>query len=140
MTTTTPYNKFFEYVGKNVINLNTHVFKLRLVGPSFTFDPTHDVISDIGAVEIPDGHGYVAGGTTIPGTGWAFVDGKTVFSATDMTWTATGGDIGPAVGAVIYDSSASNKLCMYIDFGSPQTASEDTQFKLDFNSNGIFSI
>ena len=133
------YDKFWEHVGKSEINLSTATFKIILV-EGYDFSSAHDVIADIGSVELSTGNGYTAGGQTISGTTYGFASGVTKFDGNDITWNATGGDIGPAQGAVIFCSSSSNRLVCYIDFGQEETAGEDTVFKITFNVNGIFTI
>lgn len=53
----------------------------------------------------------------------------------DLTVTATGGDIGPSYGCVIYDSSTMNVL-WNIDFGQVETAGQETNMLLVFDPTG----
>jgi len=47
------------------------------------------------------------------------------FSYPAVVWTATGGDIGPTPGAIIYDNSHPDKVIVgYIDFGQDYTAND----------------
>jgi hypothetical protein len=47
----------------------------------------------------------------------------------DITWTATGGAIGPSPGAILYDDTTSdNTIIGYLDFGGNMTAPDTAQF------------
>ena len=138
--TVSKFNKLMEHVGKGIIKFNTDTFKAILVN-GYTFDPTDDAITDIGPVEITAGNGYTTGGITLTGLAYAYnvTNNNVKWSANNVVWTATGGSIGPATGAIIVDTTA-NKVVMYIDFGGSQTATDASEFKLMFNSNGILTI
>ena len=137
--TVTAFDKFWEHVGKGEISMSADTFKVMLVN-AYTFDATDDVVSDLGAVQVANGNGYTTGGQTLANKSYAYTSGVTKFDADDAFWTASGGNIGPATGAVIYDSTQSNRLVCYIDFGGSETAGDDTDFKITFNSSGIFTI
>lgn len=134
------YNKIMEHAGKAVVNFSSDTFKAILVN-GYTFDPTDDAITDIGPVEIPAGNGYTTGGVTLTGVSYAYngTNNNVKWSANNVVWTASGGSIGPATGAIIVDTTA-NKVVMYIDFGAAQTATDASEFKLIFNSAGILTI
>lgn len=137
--TVTAFNKFWENVGKNDINLATDTFKIILVH-DYAFDGEHEILTDIGSVELATGNGYTVGGKTIANTTFLFSGVVTKFDGDDVVWQVAGGDLGPTEGAIIYDSTAGDALVCYVDFGMTQTAGDDTDFKITFDSNGIFSI
>ena len=134
------YNKVMEHAGKAVLNLATDTFKAILVN-GYTFDPTDDAITDIGPVEIAAGNGYTTGGITLTGVAYAYnsLVNKVKWSSNNIIWTAAGGSIGPATGAIIVDTTA-NKVVLYIDFGTSQIATDSSEFKLILNSAGILTI
>lgn len=134
------FNKFMENLGKGIINLNSDSFSVILVN-GYTFDGTDDTVASLGAVELPTGYGYVSGGASLNGITYAY-DGlnyNTKWDAGNITWTASGGNIGPATGAVIIDNTV-NRVILYINFGGPQTATEGSEFKLLFHNNGILTF
>ena len=134
------FNKFMESVGKNQINLDTDTFRVILVN-NYSFDPTDELLADIGAVEIAEGNGYLTNGNALTGVTFGWTGTTTRWDAEDTDWTASGGTIGPTDGAIIYDdSSTGDKLVCYIDFGQEESAGDDTDFKITFNANGIFVI
>ena len=64
-----------------------------------------------------------------------------MMDADDVSQTASGGSIGPAYAALVYDST-SNKPLFYIDFGQAQSAGATTDFKIVWDATGLikFSI
>lgn len=136
------YNNFVEDVGRGRINMASDTFKIALVN-SYTFDATD---ADYAALsgQLSTSHGYTSPGATLASVTWAFGSGVTKWDAADVTWSASGGSIGPATGAVIYSDTSSSptndRLVLYIDFGASQTAGDGTDFKITFNASGIFTI
>lgn len=140
--TSQPYKSFPLFVGSNDLDLSADTFKIILVS-GYTFNVDHDTLSDVALHEIPNGAGYTTGGKTLMNVSWAWDVGlsKWKWDADDLTWTATGGSIGPTSGAIIYDNtSPDKKLVCYVDFGQAETAGQDTDFKITFGANGIFTL
>lgn len=135
------YNKFQDFTEQligGIHDFDAHTFKVYLTNnaPSASADA---VIADL--AEISAGNGYTAGGTatsitTSETTGTAKVVG------TDVVFTASGGSIGPFQYAVLYnDTSASNNLIAWWDYGSAVTLAAGETFTVDFDaSNGIFTL
>lgn len=136
------YNNFIEDMGKKRVDLPNDTFKIMLVN-GYTFSATHTKKADVSG-EIANGNGYTSGGATLSGVTWSFSTPTHKFDASDVTWTATGGSLGPATGAVIYDDTITtpeaDRLVCYIDFGTSEAAGDGTDFKITFNANGIFTI
>lgn len=134
------FNKFLENVGKGNIDLDSHTFKVILVN-NYIYDATDENKADIGSVELATGNGYTAGGNVLGSPSFAFVTDRTKWDGNDVTFTASGGNIGPVTGAIIYDDTATNdKLVCYIDFGQAETVINGSDFLVTFNINGIFTI
>lgn len=72
------------------------------------------------------GTGYTAGGATLTGASIAFSSGVAYVDFDDVTWAAS--DI-TARGAMIYNSSKSNKAVFVLDFGSDRTSNPDFTVK-----------
>lgn len=135
------YNKFQDFTEQlieGIHDFDAHTFKVYLTNnaPSASADA---VIADL--AEISAGNGYTAGGTatsitTSETTGTAKVVG------TDVVFTASGGSIGPFQYAVLYnDTSASDNLIAWWDYGSAVTLSTGETFTVDFDAtNGIFTL
>lgn len=112
--------------------------KVMLLSNLASFTATNTVVGDVSANEV-SGNGWTAGGeaiasaaVTVANTNEAKLDGA------DISVTATGGTIGPASYAVIYDDDVTTKnLLFWIDFGGAQEAGVSTDFKILWNAAGI---
>jgi hypothetical protein len=91
------------------------------------------------------GNAWVVGGPLITGvtfTATAINDGTVndcTMTATNIDIVASGGTIGPASGALVYDSST-NLVLFFINFGQSQSAGNTTDFKIVWNASGIFTF
>lgn len=110
------------------IDFSTQTFKIILMDSGFSFNPdTHHGYADVSGSELPTGNGYSTGGNTLTGVSINEDDANNYTEITwaNTTWTATGGDIGPSPGAIIYDDDATSPQAKtvigFIDFGSEQT-------------------
>lgn len=93
--------------------------------------------------EISAGNGYTAGGATIGTiTGSQSSGTFTFIGGTDPSWTASGGNIGPFQYAVLYnDTSATNPLIGWWDYGTAVTLTSGNTFTVDINqSSGVLTI
>jgi len=90
---------------------------------------------------VTNGTGYTAGGATLGTVSFSETGGTTTLDAADVTWTASGGDIGPATHAVIYSDTATNDdLIAVVNFDGAQTAGDGTDFKITFAASGILTF
>ena len=97
-----------------------HTFKMALYTSSATLNSSTTVYS---ATDEISGTGYVAGGATMTSVTPVISNGKVVFDFADVTWTTS---TFTARGALIYNSSASDKAVLVLDFGSDRTVSGGT--------------
>jgi hypothetical protein len=92
---------------------------------SYVFDKNnHHVYADVSSYELGTGYGYTNGGATMSGVSVSEDDTNCKCTTTwnNVSWTASGGSIGPTVGAIVIDTTASNSpIVGYIDFGGAQT-------------------
>jgi hypothetical protein len=121
-------NKLTFLLAKKVIDFSADVFKIILMGSGFVFNvDTHAGYADVSGSELPTGNGYTAGGVTLAGVAVTQddVDDRTEITWTNASWTASGGDIGPSPGAIIYDDTpttpVADPIIGYIDFGGNQS-------------------
>lgn len=136
------YNKFLQFT-KDLIDgvhdMDAHVFKVVLSNTAPV--NTNTVLSNI--TQIANGNGYTTGGATTTIT-TSTSSGTAKATATDVTWTASGGSIGPFQYVVIYNdtpSSPADPLIAWYDNGSPITLNSGDSFTVDFDgTNGFFTV
>lgn len=136
------YNKFNQFT-KDLIDgvhdFDAHTFKVMLTNTA----PTSSNTVKANLTEISSGNGYTAGGTattisTSTSSGTAKVTG------TDVVFTASGGSIGPARYAVLYNdtpTSPAKPLIAWWDYGSSITLADTESLTIDFDpTNGILTV
>lgn len=120
-------------------NVDLTALKVMLVN-GYTLDATQTAIATASASQV-SGNGWTAGGELIANAAVTTVttnDSK--LDGDDISVTASGGDIGPADGLVIYDSSANDNPLFYYSFASAQTAGDGTQLNVTWNASGIATV
>ncbi len=121
-------NNFRILLAGGVPDFNLDTFKIILMSDTFVFNPdSHDIYTDVSASELATANGYTAGGVILSGVAVVQDDVNDRASITwaNVSWTASGGDIGPTSGAIIYDSTVvDSPLVGYIDFGGSFTESD----------------
>lgn len=130
MAASNPFYPFAEHVFEGVHNLASNTLKILLtnVAP----DPTDDVKADL--TEISAGNGYTAGGATMSVSSSAQSGGDYALEAADVTFTASGGSIGPFRYAVMYNdtpTSPADPLIQYWDYGSSITLQDGESLVID---------
>lgn len=116
----------YELANAN-IDFGADTFNIILMGTGFTFDKdTHHVYSDVSGSELSTANGYTAGGNTLAGVSVTEDDtnDRTNITWSNSAWTASGGNIGPSPGAIIYDDTYADTIVTYIDFGAEYTQAD----------------
>jgi hypothetical protein len=105
---------------------------------------TNTVLANI--TQISGTNGYTTGGTSVANAGTRSTGTVTV-NGTNVTWTASGGTIGPFEYVVLYNdtpTSPADPLVAWWDYGSALTLNDGESFTVKFNngaSNGtIFTL
>jgi hypothetical protein len=117
-----------------VIDFDVDTFKIILMNTTFAFDKdAHATLSDVTADQLATGNGYTQDDKTLANVAVTEDDvndkGKVTFD--DVTWTASGGDIGPTGAAIIYDDTAADDTVVgCIDFGTDYTIPNGSSFQL----------
>lgn len=118
-------NRIAYLLATKAIDFASDVFKIILMQSGFTYDPdTHDDYGDVSGDELPNGNGYTTGGATLAGVTVTRdnTNNWTQVAWNNVNWTASGGVIGPACGAIIYDDTeAADAVLGFIDFGGDYT-------------------
>ena len=138
-STFTFYQDFKEKLGTEVHNLATDTFKWAFTNTAPNAG-THLLLADI--TQISTGGGYTggAGGGVAVTTGWSETSGVGTFTATDVTFTATGGSVGPFRYVVLYnDTATDDPLVGWIDYGSSITLASGEPIVLDFGAS-LFTL
>jgi len=138
MATYNKFNSFVEAIAEKVHNLGSDTLNVALTNSSPGAGDTQ--LSDI--TEISAGNGYTAGGSQATISASAQTSGTYKLTLADVTFTASGGSIGPFQYAVLYNDTATNdELIGWWDHGSAVTLSDGESFTVDFDaSNGVLTI
>ena len=140
MAAFTKYHTFIDEVSKAGHNMQTAVFKCALTNTAPT--PLTDTVWNTTVYPAPAAaNGYTAGGNTPTVSSAASSAYVFKLVLADTVFTATAGGIGPFRYAVIYNSSATNKVVGYYDYGSSITLADTETFTVDFDpTNGMIQL
>jgi hypothetical protein len=140
MAAFTKYNFFVDEMSKGGHNLQTAVFKVALTNTAPT--PLTDTTWSTGTYPAPAAaNGYTAGGNTLTTSSAATASYIFKLVIADSVFTAAGGNLGPFRYAIVYNSSATNKVVGYYDYGSSITLADTETFTVDFdNVNGMIQM
>ncbi len=134
------FNQFVEYLAEKVYNLETDTLKVALTNTAPV--ATNTVFANI--TEISAGNGYSAGGTQATVASSAQTTGTYKLVLNDVTFTASGGSIGPFRYVVLYDdtpTSPADPLIGYYDYGTNLTVTSGNSFVVDFDgTNGVLTV
>jgi hypothetical protein len=134
------YQNFVEDLIEGVHDFDAHVFKIMLsnAAPSAA---SHTMRTD--AAEIGAGNGYASGGAATAIT-TSRTGGTAKVAASDVTFTAAGGSVGPFRYAILYNdtpTSPADPLIAYWDYGASLTLTDGNQFTVDFDATtGILTL
>lgn len=121
------FNAFVADIGLKVHNLNTDSMMIMLTNTAPV--ATNAVKTDI--TEITAGNGYTAGGAAMTGVAYAQTAGVAKLAGSNVTFTASGGSIGPFRYAVLYNGTATAKnLIGWWDNGSAMTLTTGNTFSI----------
>jgi hypothetical protein len=128
------YEVFSENMAEKVHNLDTDTLNVALsnTAPNAA---THNVLADV--TEIAAGNGYTAGGADTQNA-TSRAGAVTSVTGVDVTWTASGGTIGPFRYVILYNdtpTSPADPLIGWWDYGSAVTLQIGEQFVTDFGTS-----
>ncbi len=134
------FNPFVEYLAEGGFDLQNDTLKVALCNTAPT--SSNGLLADL--TEISAGNGYTAGGTGASLSSSAQTIGTYKLVLADVTFTASGGSIGPFRYAVLYDSTKSSPLkplIGYWDYGSSVTLASGETFTVDFDgTTGVLTF
>jgi hypothetical protein len=121
-------------------NAAADTYKVKLLTAA-TFNATHTTLAATGGTETASGTGYTTGGQALASvTVNTVTTNDAAFDAADLTWAASGGSIAAAFGILYNDTDTDDPPLAFIDFDGTQTAGSGTDFKIVWNSSGIFTF
>lgn len=128
------FNKFDCFVGDvglELHELNADVLKVYLTNETPVAGDT--VLGN--PADITEENNYTAGGDDAQNT-YSQTSGVGTLAGVDIVFTASGGTIGPFRYAVLYnDTSATNPLIGWWDYGSAITLQNGETFTVDFGAS-----
>lgn len=134
MATYNKFEGFVGYLGLGALNLNTDTLKVYLTNatPSASLD---DIKTDLAEISMTNEINHGAGGADIANT-YSETGGTGTCTATDVTFLASGGTVGPFQWVVLYDDThVSDILCGWWDYGSAITLQSGESFTVDFTTS-----
>jgi hypothetical protein len=135
------YECFVENLAEKVHNLGADTLKAALTNTAPT--AASDTVWNSATTAPPPAaaNGYTTGGNTLTVTSSAQTSGTYKLVITDSVFTASGGSIGPFRYVIIYNSTASNAVIGYYDYGSSITLATGETFTIDFDgAAGVLTI
>lgn len=135
MATYNKFQDFAEQIAKGVHNFASHTFKVALTNTAPVATQTSlDTVTNHPAPAAANG--YTAGGTATTITTSESAGTMTV-QGTSVTFTASGGNLGPFRYIILYNDSATSPadaLIAYADYGSSITLADTETFTVSFNN------
>jgi hypothetical protein len=131
MATFNKFNCFVEDLAEKVHNLGADTLKVMLTNSA----PVASNTVKANLTDISAGNGYTAGGTAVTVTASSQTSGTYSLVGNDVVFTASGA-VGPFRYAVLYnDTSTSDSLIGWWDYGSNLTLANTETFTVDFGSS-----
>jgi hypothetical protein len=132
------FNSFVEAIAEKSHNLGSDTLKVVLTNSAPVAGNT--VLANI--TQIANGNGYTTGGATATISASSQTSGTYKLVLADVSWTASGGSIGPFQYAVLYNDTATNdELIGYYDYGAAVTITTGNSFTVDFDASaGVLTI
>ncbi len=128
----------------NGSNGASDTYKLELLNNSAVFNAANTQktqVDNAGAYEV-SGNGWTTGGITLSNVVIATVNTNDAkFAADDITQTASGGNIGPAYKALLYNATDANSPPLaFINFDGALTATQGAPFIVTWDPAGIVTF
>jgi hypothetical protein len=132
------HNSFVEALAEKAHNLGSDTLKVYLTNVAPTSANTQ--LSDI--TQVSNGNGYTTGGTAATISSSAQSSGTYKLVLADVVFTASTGTIGPFRYAGLHnDTSTTDLLIGYWDYGSSITLQDTETFTVDFDAtNGVLQL
>ena len=133
ITSTLSNHYKFQLVSGN-IDFDTDTLKIILMNTTFAFDKDADAtLALVTADQLATGNGYTQNNYTLTGVSITEDDtnDKAAITWDNVTWSGTGGSIGPTGAAIIYDDTTTDDTVIgCIDFDTDYTIPENSIMQL----------
>lgn len=140
MATFNKFNQFVQDLANGKHNLGSNSLNVMLTNTAPV--ATNQVLTDL--TEITAGNGYTAGGTTAAFVSGSQTSGTYKLVLSNVTFTASGGSIGPFRYVVLYNAtqtSPNHPLIGWADYGAATTLTSGNSFLVSFDqTNGVFTV
>jgi len=140
VATTSNHFKYMQSTKK--IDFAADSFKAILMNTTFAFNKdTHATLADVTASQLATQFGYTQNDYTLAGVTTTEDDTNDRFSVswTNITWTASGGSIGPTGSLIVYDDTTTDDTIVgCIDFGVDYTVTDTSS--IQFQNLVFYSI
>ena len=133
MATFNKFNALVEHLAEGVHDFSADTLKVMLTNTI----PTAGMVLQSEITEIATGNGYSAGGTAATLSSSSQTSGVYTLALADVTFTASGGTIGPFRYAVLYNDtpvSPLDPLIGWYDNGASQLLNSTETMTLDFTN------
>jgi len=132
VSTLSNHYKYMKMTKK--IDFSADTFKIILMNTTFAFNKdTHATLADVTDDQLATDNGYTQNSKALENVAVAEDDSNNKASATwdDVSWTASGGAIGPTGAAIIYDDTTTDDTVVgCIDFGVDISIPDGTAFPI----------
>ena len=116
------------------VDYDSHTFKIILMNNTFAFDKDSDAtLANVSGEELSTGNGYTQQTKALESGELTEDDSNDRGHMTwsDVTWTASGGTIGPTGAAIIYDDTSSDDTVIgCIDFGTDYSVTDGSSLEI----------
>jgi len=140
MATFSKFNAFSENLAEGVHDLGSDTLKVALTNSAPS--ASNSTLSDI--TQVAGGNGYTTGGTQATISSSEQLGGTYKLVLADVTFTASGGSLGPFRYAVLYNdtpTSPADPLIGYWDYGQSVTLADGESFVWDASAdNGVLTL
>ena len=136
------YDGAVKHLGRAKINLSGGAFRIALVKTTLASDDTLSSWGSINANEVTSGNGYSSSGKALGNLTWNSAGSGYHWDASDVFWSANGGDIIDIKYAVIIGGSGGTQTICRSKLTSTGTItiSAGNRLTLSFNASGIFQL
>ena len=134
MAITSVVSNHFKYQqAVKKIDFENDVFKAILLDTTFVFDKdAHATLADATSHQLASANGYTQDDKTLAGVTVTEndTDDRAEITWTNVTWTASAGNIGPAGALIIYDDTTADKTVVgCVDFGTDYTIADGSSLQ-----------